>query len=85
MKRTYTLMLLFCGMMILYSCSKYRFDQKSLPALETEWLLPLAKGQFGFEDIRELSNINSSYLIPAMDIGFVEGVRSMCRPSIFLR
>ena len=75
MKRTYTLMLLFCGMMILYSCSKYRFNQKSIPALETEWLIPLAKGQFGFEDIRELSNINSSYLIPAMDIGFVEGVQ----------
>lgn len=60
--------------MLLAACSKYNFSDKKWPAWESEWLLPLLKGAFNFEDIRELSQTKTTYNVPAMDIGFAEGV-----------
>lgn len=59
---------------LLAACSKYKLGDKQWPAWEGEWLLPLLKGTFNFEDIRTLSQTKTTYNVPAMDIGFTEGI-----------
>ncbi len=63
-----------CGlaivMMLFTACSKYNTNLDELPTWNSDWLLPLVKGQVSFENIKELNDSKIVFDIPALDIGY---------------
>lgn len=56
------------------ACSKYNTDPKELPTWTSDWLLPLIKGKLAFENIKEISEVKTSFNVPSLDIGYPSGV-----------
>jgi hypothetical protein len=58
------------AVMLLSACSKYNTNLNELPTWNSDWLLPLVKGQVSFENIKELNDSKIVFDIPALDIGY---------------
>ncbi|MBP6455914.1 MAG: hypothetical protein KA275_04210 [Chitinophagaceae bacterium] len=65
--------ILICFVLLnIYSCNKFKIADQI--GLESDWLLPLAKGKIGFKNLKELENNSLSHDIPSFDIGYNPGV-----------
>ncbi len=66
-------LVLICFIAIsILSCNKFKIADTI--GLESDWLLPLAKGKIGFKNLKELENNSMSHNIPSFDIGYNPGV-----------
>jgi hypothetical protein len=63
-----------CLFLLLSACSKYNTNLKELPTWQSDWLIPMVKGQVSFENIKKFSDSKTTFNIPSLDIGYASGV-----------
>ncbi len=71
MKRAYLVLAITAT--LLTACSKYNTNPDELPTWTSDWLIPLVKGKVAFENIKELSDVKTSFNVPSLDIGYTSG------------
>ncbi len=71
MRLKYTLILAILILSFL-ACNKTKISE--LPTWNSDWLLPIAKGNVSFETLKALSKTKTSIKIPSLDLGYQSGV-----------
>lgn len=67
------ILILTLSLFFVLSCNKYKIDVDNLPSWSSDWLIPILKGKFEFETIKELNQSETSFDVPSVDIGFASG------------
>jgi hypothetical protein len=64
--------LLVAALAVLFfiGCNKFQPSYEEINTLQSEWLLPIAKTNIGFKNIKEISNLEFDVFVSPADLGF---------------